>query len=339
MPPHASASKKPGYLAPWLPGSVLALTALTGLALSGCSELMVASHLWKKANPNQCKTVGDDKIGNPYLIDGVRYEPLSSSVGYAEKGIASWYGSDFHGGPTANGECYNMYAFTAAHRTLPLPTIVRVTNLENNKSVVVKVNDRGPFARGRILDLSYAAAQSLGMVGTGTAPVQVEAIGGSFHGSKKAAPEVHSRDQLAESLPTVVPETAEEEELPPLSQAEQKKAATETAKERALGVPAPKTSMPKPPPFEKRVFTDTAPLKKTQVYVQVGAFGEESRATDQQLALAKLYKTAHISAVDINGKHLLRVRAGPFRSVADADAALEAITQGGFPEAQIKVDE
>lgn len=307
--------------------------------LSGCSELMVASHLWKKANPVECKAVGDDKIGNPYLVDGTRYEPMSSSVGYSEKGIASWYGSDFHGGPTANGECYNMYAFTAAHRTLPLPTIVRVTNLENNKSVVVKVNDRGPFARGRILDLSYAAAQSLDLVRTGTAPVLVEAIGGSFHGGKKAAPDVHPSDTLAETLPSVVPQTAEDEELPPLTPAEQQKIAEETAKERSLGVPAPKTAMPKPPPFEKRVFTDTAPLKKTQVYVQVGAFGEEPRATDQQLALAKLYKTAHISAVDVNGKHLLRVRAGPFRSVADAEAALDSIVQGGFPDAQIKVDE
>jgi cell division protein FtsN len=144
---------------------------------------------------------------------------------------------------------------------------------------------------------------------------------------------------VAETLPSLVPSTAEEEALPPLTAGEQQKIAAETAKERQLGVPAPKTAMPKPPPFEQRVFTDTTPLKKTQVYVQIGAFGEEPRATDQQLALGKLYKTAHISAVEANGKHLLRVRAGPFRSVADAEAALDAIVQGGFPEAQIKVEE
>lgn len=318
----------------------LVLLAFTALTLSSCSELMVANHLWKKSRPDECKTVGDDKIGNPYIVDGVRYEPMNSSIGYSEKGIASWYGSDFHGGPTANGECYNMYAFTAAHKTLPLPTIVRVTNLENNKSVVVKVNDRGPFVRGRIMDLSYAAAQSLDIVKTGTAPVLVEAIGGSFHGEKKTVAMPGQR--IEETLPTVVPETAGEEDLAPLNPqqlAEQKKAAQETQKERDLGVPAPKQSMPKPPPYEKRVITDTTPLKKTNVYVQVGAFGEEARATNQQLELGHLYNTAHISAIDVNGKHLLRVRAGPFRSVADAEAALDNIVKSGFADAQIKVDE
>ncbi|NBV54762.1 MAG: septal ring lytic transglycosylase RlpA family protein, partial [Proteobacteria bacterium] len=157
------------------------LIATIALLAAGCSEIMVGSHFIKKAGRMQsCKTVGDPKIGNPYLIDGIRYTPISTSTNFSEKGIASWYGSDFHGNATANGECYNMYAFTAAHRTLPLPTIARVTNLENNRSVVVKINDRGPFARGRVIDLSYAAAQSLGVVRNGTAPVLVEAIGGAF---------------------------------------------------------------------------------------------------------------------------------------------------------------
>lgn len=316
-----------------------ALLLFIVLLLSGCSEFMVANHLWKKGQGEGCSAVGIDKIGNPYTIDSIRYQPMPSSVGYSERGIASWYGSDFHAKATANGECYNMYAFTAAHKTLPLPTIARVTNLENGKSVVVKVNDRGPFVRGRVIDLSYAAAQSLDVVKTGTAPVLVEAIGGSFHGAKKSASGFHARDERAETLPTVVPETSDEEELAPLSPQEQQKLAADTAKERQLGVPAPKETLPKPPAFEKRVVNNTVPLKHTNVYVQTGAFGEEERATHQQLSLTKLYKTAHINAVEINGKHFFRVRVGPFRSIADADAALANVTQHGFPDAQIKVEE
>ncbi|MBI3611258.1 MAG: septal ring lytic transglycosylase RlpA family protein [Nitrospirae bacterium] len=95
-------------------------------------------------------------------------------IGYRETGLASWYGEEFHGRPTANGEIYDMYGMTAAHRLMPLGTVVKVTHRENGRSVTVKVNDRGPFVRGRILDLSYGAAKSLGMIGTGTAPVAIE---------------------------------------------------------------------------------------------------------------------------------------------------------------------
>ncbi|MBI3811160.1 MAG: septal ring lytic transglycosylase RlpA family protein [Nitrospirae bacterium] len=99
------------------------------------------------------------------------------SVGYRETGVASWYGEDFHGRPTANGEIYDMYGLTAAHRLMPLGTIVKVTHRENGRSVTVKVNDRGPFVHGRILDLSYGAAKTLGMTSTGTAPVAIEVVG------------------------------------------------------------------------------------------------------------------------------------------------------------------
>jgi len=116
--------------------------------------------------------------GNPrhYDVRGKRYYVLGSSQNYSQRGIASWYGTKFHGHRTSSGEPYNMYAMTAAHKTLPLPTYVRVTNLDNNRSVVVKVNDRGPFIEGRIIDLSYVAARKLGMAGAGTASVEVTAI-------------------------------------------------------------------------------------------------------------------------------------------------------------------
>ncbi len=131
------------------------------------------------------------RYGNPksYEVFGERYSTLKTSAGYRERGIASWYGRKFHGRRTSSGEPYDMYAMTAAHKSLPLPTHVRVRNLANDKSIVVRVNDRGPFHEGRIIDLSYTAAAKLGMVGHGTAQVEVTALPPyqAMSGSKKIA--------------------------------------------------------------------------------------------------------------------------------------------------------
>lgn len=118
------------------------------------------------------------KYGNPknYKVLGKWYSVKESSAGYNEKGIASWYGKKFHGHRTSSGETYDMYGMTAAHKTLPLPTYVRVTHLKNGKSVIVKVNDRGPFHENRIIDLSYSAAKKLGITASGTGAVEVVAI-------------------------------------------------------------------------------------------------------------------------------------------------------------------
>lgn len=118
------------------------------------------------------------RYGNPksYVVFGKRYYVMKSSVGFIEKGIASWYGTKFHGRRTSSGETYDMYAMTAAHKTLPLPTYVRVTNLNNGKHVIVKVNDRGPFHENRIIDLSYTAAIKLDIVKSGTGLVEVRAV-------------------------------------------------------------------------------------------------------------------------------------------------------------------
>lgn len=113
---------------------------------------------------------------NPYTVLGKTYHLLPTSEGYKKKGVASWYGKKFHGRPTANGEPYNLYGMTAAHRTLPIPAYVKVTNLNNNRTAIVRVNDRGPFHSDRIIDLSYAAAVKLGFSEQGTAPVFVEVI-------------------------------------------------------------------------------------------------------------------------------------------------------------------
>ncbi len=118
------------------------------------------------------------RYGNPdsYVVLGRKYDVLDSNVGYSAQGDASWYGSKFHGRRTSSGEPYDMYRMTAAHKTLPLPSYVRVTNLENGREVVVRVNDRGPFHSDRIIDLSYAAAVRLDIIGNGTAPVKLEAL-------------------------------------------------------------------------------------------------------------------------------------------------------------------
>ena len=113
----------------------------------------------------------------PYKVWGKWYQPLPDAKGFRQRGIASWYGKDFHGKKTSNGEIYNMYAMTAAHKTLPLGTHVRVHNLENGKKTDVRINDRGPFVRGRIIDLSYTAAKKVGLVGPGTARVEIYALG------------------------------------------------------------------------------------------------------------------------------------------------------------------
>lgn len=112
----------------------------------------------------------------PYQFEGITYRPLASAASYQARGVASWYGREFHGRATSNGESYDMLAMTAAHPTLPIPSYVRVTHLGNGRSVVVRVNDRGPFKRGRVIDLSYVAAAKLGLIGPGSGPVEVRAV-------------------------------------------------------------------------------------------------------------------------------------------------------------------
>ncbi|MFP4131842.1 MAG: septal ring lytic transglycosylase RlpA family protein [Thiohalospira sp.] len=138
--------------------------------------------------------------GNPdsYEVFGETYRVMESSEGYREQGHASWYGTKFHGERTSSGESYDMYALTAAHKSLPLPTYVEVTNLDNDRSLVVKVNDRGPFHEDRIIDLSYAAARRLGVYDTGTAPVEVRALapeGQTDRRDKQPDRDASSRDE------------------------------------------------------------------------------------------------------------------------------------------------
>ncbi|MBL8713437.1 MAG: septal ring lytic transglycosylase RlpA family protein [Alphaproteobacteria bacterium] len=146
------------------------------LLLTGCAESQLMSHWAKKVNwPGQEENAGTYKIGKPYRVGSVWYYP-TEDFRMTETGIASWYGPDFHGKRTANGERYDQHELTAAHRTLQMPSLVRVTNLENGRSVVVRINDRGPFAHGRIIDVSKRAAELLGFIGKGTARVRLEVL-------------------------------------------------------------------------------------------------------------------------------------------------------------------
>lgn len=156
---------------------------LSSLLLAGCSTALRDS---APSGPVDVSNIPDaeprieprSRYGNPkeYVVFGQRYRVMEDSKGFRQRGTASWYGTKFHGRRTSSGEPYDMYQMTAAHKSLPLPTYVRVTHLDNGKSIVVRVNDRGPFHGGRIIDLSYVAAKKLGIDATGTGPVEIVAL-------------------------------------------------------------------------------------------------------------------------------------------------------------------
>lgn len=277
---------------------------------------------------------GTYKVGTPYQIGGVWYYPKEDPF-YDETGIASWYGHDFHGKLTANGEQYNMDALTAAHRTLPLPTIVRVTNLENGKSLRLRVNDRGPYARGRIIDVSRRASELLGFQRNGTARVRVE-----YEGRGKVA----DPTQSAELDPNHAP--ASPVRAAPLSNV----AATDLAPPPGAQAAAPAattSSLPVPPaaastasPTDNEpdgiVSTEQVPAV-TRLWVQVGSFTSRQNA-DRLVANMSRVGVAQSSRVMLNGKPMFRVRFGPFNAVEEADSMLDKVISAGQNGAQIIVE-
>lgn len=228
------------------------------------------------------------RYGNPksYVVFGQRYHVMESSVGYVEKGEASWYGKKFHGRRTSNGETYDMYAMTAAHKKLPLPTYVEVTNLANNKKVIVKVNDRGPFHGDRIIDLSYAAADKLGFAKQGTAMVQVRALNPGNSSRVADTPEVKTLPQA------------------PVIEAEP--------------LPAPTT----PPVTTTPVnLPEATPSTTGGLFVQVGAFSELKNAEKLRGNLQSLAgDKVKITPSNINGRNLYRVRIGPYNNMGEVDS-------------------
>ena len=159
------------------------------LSLGACAEIQLAAFSAKEiaAHTDQPVSQGQFKVGDPYKVNGAWYYP-AVDAGYDQVGIASWYGEKFHGRPTANGAIYDMNALTAAHKTLPMPSTVRVTNLENGRSMLLTVNDRGPFVEGRIIDVSRRAAQLLGFQRKGTVKVRVQIVRGGAPEPLMASP-------------------------------------------------------------------------------------------------------------------------------------------------------
>lgn len=275
------------------------------------------------------KSAGVYKVGSPYQIDNVWYYPREQPD-YDETGIASWYGPTFYGKRTANGEIYDGDLVTAAHRTLPMPVNVRVTNLENGKSIVVRVNDRGPYARGRIIDLSRRAAELLDVVQTGTARVRVTYLG------RAALEGGGSLDETPADIATA---------LPAAPSGKVDSTALNSIPGAKVVAPAAAPAMPRPTPIPAEMFADNQPDGKvtklpvpamTHLYVQVGAF---SRLQNAKTLLSKVGGDLRISTLQRGGQTLYRVRTGPLSNVAEADAALAHINGAGANDAQIVVDQ
>ena len=273
------------------------------------------------------------KVGNPYETEGIWYYPREQPD-YDETGIASWYGAQFHGKRTSNGEIFDSNALTAAHRTLPMPVNVRVTNLENGRSLVVRVNDRGPFARGRIIDVSKHAAELLGFYGTGTARVRVTYLGraGMPNG---APPPDNTPTAIATAVPAAPTEKVDTDALnivpgapvaPPVQVASLAPTTVPTA-------PTPSTDIE---PTGQVLHVPVPPV--THIYVQAGAFGSLANANRLKIRLAAA-GGLFISSIDRNGQRLYRVRIGPFDDVSAADAALARLVGLGSNDAQIVVDQ
>ena len=276
---------------------------------------------------------GTFKVGQPYQIDGTWYYP-AQDWSYDETGIASWYGKEFDGKYTANGEVFDLNALTAAHRTLPMPSIVQVTNLENGRSIELRVNDRGPYARGRIIDVSRRAAQMLGFEAQGTAKVRVKILVPETIAAESAA---QQGTAVASANPArAVPVTPVV--IQPLAQTPGVQVAS-TAPAPLPQPPPPRQVAAAPPPApappSNRVMV--VPVKPTQIYIQAGAYSVAGNAMKVKSRLAAL-GSVEVTGARVNGIDLYRVRLGPIGSVDEADKLLDRIVGTGLTEARIIVD-
>ncbi|AIG03147.1 rare lipoprotein A [Pseudomonas fluorescens] len=229
---------------------------------------------------------------NPYTVLGKTYFPLQESKNYVQSGTASWYGTKFHGQNTANGEVYDLYGMSAAHKTLPLPAYVRVTNLDNNRVVILRVNDRGPFYSDRIIDLSYAAAKKLGYAESGTARVKVEGIDPAQYWAQrgKPAPLMLNEPQSAQPQITASAGKVEQWTPPPQQHA------------------APVVAVPQAAPGSAAGGQ----------YLQVGAFANPDAAELLRSKLSGMVSApVFISSIVRNQQTLHRVRLGPIGSAGE----------------------
>lgn len=329
--------------------AVMALCAL----VPACAEVQFLSHAAKEVTdepaqePERTGSAAENgtgyKIGKPYRINGNWYYP-HVDYNYAEEGIASWYGPNFHGKPTANGAVFDMNKVSAAHRTLPLPSIVRITNLENGRSLKVKVNDRGPFAKDRIIDVSRRTAQLLGFERKGTALVRVEIVeqesrqlalllqgGEQNDDSSTGGSTVSGTSPLPEAAPTV---SVSGTELPPPPGSSSAPPPSDAFKVTPVATQNVATTRSSVVPDSDRGITQQVPVGTPMVFVQAGAFSQYVNAQRAQILLSEV-GDVHVEQVLTSTVPLFRIRVGPAKSVEAADSLLKQVIAAGYPDAKI----
>jgi rare lipoprotein A len=296
----------------------------------GIACLILLSSCAKEKGDSQSivssNTGGYYKVGKPYKIKGSWYYPQQNYT-YDETGLASWYGQDFHDKLTANGEIFNKNELTAAHKTLPMPSLARVTNLENGRSIVVRINDRGPYVGSRIIDLSQRAAQLLGFEGQGVAKVRVQVLADESRAIAEAMNNYGTEPQIIQAStskplqPSV--ETYEDEVLinDPIQKAVD-----------AAEVERPTLQTVKPVPR----YVQTEVTGENNLYVQAGSFANKTNALRLQQKLSSL-GDVNIFEADVKGAHYYRVRVGPIGSVKGADRMLDEVKREGISDARIIV--
>jgi rare lipoprotein A len=288
------------------------------------------------------------KIGNPYEINGVTYVPKFDPT-YDETGIASWYAGGFDGEKTANGELYDSDQLTAAHRTLPLPSLVRVTNLDNGRALILRVNDRGPFSRARIIDVSKRAAELLGFKDKGTAKVRVQIMVKESEALADAARRGELATTVAAAIETNAPPTATPTRGQTQMAANDRSVAASPLADQTGGLEVvDESAVIKQETGEQLKGQDEdgryLPAQKVQtekvvhtgIYIQAGAFSSQDNALHLKDKLQKF--AAIVEPATINGQNLFRVRIGPIKDVPSADSKLTQIVQAGVPEAKIIVE-
>ncbi|MGV6394605.1 septal ring lytic transglycosylase RlpA family protein [Pseudomonas caspiana] len=254
---------------------------------------------------------------NPYTVLGKSYFPLSDSKRYVASGTASWYGTKFHGQNTANGEVYDLYGMSAAHKTLPLPSYVRVTNLDNNRTVILRVNDRGPFYSDRIIDLSYAAAKKLGYAEIGTARVKVEGIDPQEWLAQNGRP-----TPLLPNQPQVMPQAT-----PPAL------VASAGTIEQYTPPPQQHAAPSVPMQFDAKK-NGSAPA--SGLYLQVGAFANPDAAELLRSKLSGMVRApVFVSSIARNQQTLYRVRMGPIGTQGEAQQMQNSVRSANLGQPSV----
>lgn len=305
------------------------LVVSIGVLAAACSTTPPPSPPALHPAPN----AGVYRVGKPYKIGSTWYYP-HEQPNYDETGIASWYGPGFYGRLTSDGEIYTGQQLTAAHKTLPLPVNVRVTNLENGRSMILRVNDRGPFARGRIIDVSESAAKSLGFYQQGTAKVRVQYLGRAD--LPDGQPQPFGADTPAAIATAAKPaaqigvQSGQLAQLP--GSREERNTATRTPAKPVRNDSADVANRIRP---NGQVSLVPVPAK-SEIYVQLGAFSNYQNARKLMFSYSG---GAHIYPYLSNGTTFYRVRLGPFQTVDSADDALDAAQNNGQPDARIVIDQ